>query len=1099
MNLSVFKSLNIFSNPELEKEHEFQSKIAQIVIYSFDPEELKNKIAKEVATTLNASRCFFIDYDPTMNCLKKITNAYNNNRDDASLLGVDVQKVVPSIATKIKYMKSIVVEDSEQFVKTNKLEGKAEDFYFKKYNVKSALGIRLEFGEIFLGVLAVHYDKLKKSLIVSDLRFLKSISVYVSIALYLSTLYVGEKAEKEKEHLLRSIISIMSSDFNLNKVTKKIFEILALIYNAQKVFINIETEGFENEVYSYTSPEFKTNNVIIDTSIYNLSIFDSIRNKVNYIPNTHNFVVQNNLESSEIERHFVSNDIKSLLLLPILYENLSLGLLIIHFNRENAITQDSLDFIKIIFAQLAIAIKQAQDFEKEKKAKERAQTLRVITEKIRSSLDIDETLDFICRETAKVFNVQRLTIVAIPDMNDFSKYDVKREYITSPDIKGLSDIENFTEAAKFVSAAIINKQTVAFEGVDDPEAPEILKIAYSKIGVKSFIAVAIKKDENVWGGLVLSEYYKVRHWSNEEKTLLQTIADQVYIAINQAELHSSLKQIMDKQNAILNNIPYWTWLKDKDSKYILVNKEYAIAKNLTIENFVGKTDFDLYPKEMAETYIKDDKEIMESKKGITVKESKIFIDGKEKYFETAIQPFFDSSGNVIGTVGIAKDITEKKETQIELMRRQEKIIEANKREALLSRIVVAMRSSLDINQIKNAIVTEVGKTLNVDICSIATYVPKEDYFYVDEHSEYRSSDNENSLIHYDGKSKNVEWFINLFKNINEFFYENVDEFINKNQLNNTLAENFLRDYNVKSSYNVAIYYANELLGYLFLIYTNNYKKFDDNELNFLRTIATQAGIALHQANLYNLTQKQAEAEKFNRTIIEILRSSMEKRVIKNLFVKNIGKFFNADRVLFSEYDKKLKIYRPVDKDSEYLSSPAEKSFIGYDWTQASAAEYIQILLEQRELNIFEWDEYIKQNPKSKDFIDLFEDAGVKSSYNFPVLYQQDIMGFFCIEFTRKVRKLSDEEIKSIRNMCSQAGVALYHAELYLQAKETLVSKEKCITNVSEGIEKPIEDILEKTKLLSHNGFEPEIKNQYYETIINNCNHLLEITKEITNS
>lgn len=1098
MNLSIFKNFNIFSNPELKKERELQSKIAQIIIDSSDPEELKNKIAKEVAITLNASRCFFIEYDPAMNYLKKITNSYNNKRDEASLLGVDVQKVVPSISTKIKYMKEILIEDTEQFVKTNKLEGKAEDLYFKKYNVKSALAIRLEFGEIFLGVLAVHYDKRKKLLIISDLKFLKSIAVYISIALYFSTLYAEEKTEKEKEHLLRSIISIMSSDFNLNKMTKKIFEILAIIYNAQKVFINIETEGFENEVYSYTSPEFKTDHNLIDTSIYSLSVFDSIRNKINYISNTHNFVVQNNLENSEIEKYFESNNIKSLLLLPILHENLSLGLLIIHFNRENSITQDNLDFIKIIFVQLAIAIKQAQDYKKEKKAKERAQTLRAITEKIRSSLDIDETLGFICRETAKVFNVQRLSIVAIPDINDFSKYEIKREYKTSLDIKGFSDMENFSEAAKYISAAIINKQTVVFESVSDSEAPEVLKNVYSQIGVKAFIAVAIKKDENVWGGLVLSEYDRVRHWANEERTLLQTIADQVYIAINQAELHSNLKQITDNQNAILNNIPYWTWLKDTEGKYILVNKEYAKAKNLTIENFVGKTDYDLYPKEIAEMYIKEDMEIMKSKKRITVKESKVVFDGKQKYFETAIQPFFDSSGNVIGTVGIAKDITEKKETQFELMRRQEKIIEANKREALLSKIVIAMRSSLDINQIKNAIVSELGKTLNVDICSIATYVSKEDYFYVDEYSEYRSSDNVNSLINYDGKSKNVEWFINLFKNINEFFYENVEEFINKNQLNNTLAESFLRDFNIKSSYNVAIYYANELLGYLFLIYTNNYKKFDDSELNFLRTIATQAGIALHQANLYNLTQKQAEAEKFNRTIIEILRSSMEKKVIKNLFVKNIGKFFNADRVLFSEYDKKLKIYHPVDKDSEYLSSPAVKSFIDYEWTQAAAAEYIQTLLEQRELNIFEWDEYIKQNPKSKDFIDLFEDADVKSSYNFPVLYQQDIMGFFCIEFTSRVRKFSDEEIKSIRNICTQAGVALYHAELYLQAKETLISKEKCITNVSEDIAKPIADILEKTKLLSHNGFEPETKSHYFDTIISNCNHLLEITKEIAN-
>ena len=66
-----------------------------------------------------------------------------------------------------------------------------------------------------------------------------------------------------------------------------------------------------------------------------------------------------------------------------------------------------------------------------------------------------------------------------------------------------------------------------------------------------------------------------------------------------------------------------------------------------------------------------------------------------------------------------------------------------------------------------------------------------------------------------------------------------------------------------------------------------------------------------------------------------------------------------------------------------------------------------------------WDEYIKKNLISADFKSRFEDANVKSSYNFPVLYQEQILGYFCLEFTHSVVKLSDEDIINLRNEISR--------------------------------------------------------------------------------
>lgn len=289
-------------------------------------------------------------------------------------------------------------------------------------------------------------------------------------------------------------------------------------------------------------------------------------------------------------------------------------------------------------------------------------------------------------------------------------------------------------------------------------------------------------------------------------------------------------------------------------------------------------------------------------------------------------------------------------------------------------------------------------------------------------------------------------------------------------------ETFLQEYSIKSGYHIPIYYANNLLGYIILNYTKEYKKLSEDDISFLRIIATQAGIAFHQSRLYKKMQEQAEREKISRSIVEILRSTIDKKIIKHLFVINIGKYFHADRVLFSDYDPKTKMYLPVEKGSEYLSGPDIKSFVGYDWSNKEAREYIQPLLEKRELNIYCWDEYLKNNPnKSPEFISLFEDASVRSSYNLPVLYQDRIMGYFCIEFTKnRCNKFFDEDITRIRNMCTQAGIALYHAELYEQANELLRSKGDYIRKMSGECQAPLERIIELSDLTTS---ETEIEKQ----------------------
>ncbi len=120
---------------------------------------------------------------------------------------------------------------------------------------------------------------------------------------------------------------------------------------------------------------------------------------------------------------------------------------------------------------------------------------------------------------------------------------------------------------------------------------------------------------------------------------------------------SKLRKVEFQQKAILDNIPDIAWLKDLQGRFIAVNEPFAKACGYKVEDIIGKTDLDIWPKEMALNYRADDQEVIASKKRKVVQEKLMYQGGGEQWIETIKTPFFDEHGKVIGTTGIARNIT----------------------------------------------------------------------------------------------------------------------------------------------------------------------------------------------------------------------------------------------------------------------------------------------------------------------------------------------------------------------------------------------------------------------------------------------------------
>ena len=140
---------------------------------------------------------------------------------------------------------------------------------------------------------------------------------------------------------------------------------------------------------------------------------------------------------------------------------------------------------------------------------------------------------------------------------------------------------------------------------------------------------------------------------------------------NQAEKkliteHDLLKTLMD-------NIPDSLYFKDEQNRFILVNKAKAEHSNVSQEEMINKTDFDFLPEDQAKRILDDDNNIMQSGHPIINKIEKItHLDGSERWVSVSKVPRYNSEGDIIGTMGISRDITLQKKAEDELVKIEER-------------------------------------------------------------------------------------------------------------------------------------------------------------------------------------------------------------------------------------------------------------------------------------------------------------------------------------------------------------------------------------------------------------------------------------------
>jgi PAS domain S-box-containing protein len=113
-------------------------------------------------------------------------------------------------------------------------------------------------------------------------------------------------------------------------------------------------------------------------------------------------------------------------------------------------------------------------------------------------------------------------------------------------------------------------------------------------------------------------------------------------------------------HSLVESLPLSIFRKDAGGRFTFGNQRFCELMGHPLEALVGKTDFDFFPREMAEKYRRDDEELMRTRRTMDTVEANKQSDGRVHHVHTVKTPIYDSAGRVLGVLGMFWDVTERR-------------------------------------------------------------------------------------------------------------------------------------------------------------------------------------------------------------------------------------------------------------------------------------------------------------------------------------------------------------------------------------------------------------------------------------------------------
>jgi len=215
--------------------------------------------------------------------------------------------------------------------------------------------------------------------------------------------------------------------------------------------------------------------------------------------------------------------------------------------------------------------------------------------------------------------------------------------IINNEIYGVIEIASFTELKQYEIEFV--------EKLGESIASTLASVKVTEKTAKLLSDSQVKSDE------LTSQEEELRQNLEEMQATQEDLRRQMEENTNMRESLAKEQSLME---SLMNNTNDIIFFKDLDLRYLKVSQSYLTFFNMTEEQIIGKTDFEIVAdKTAAQKSYNDEQEIIRTKNPIPSEIQHVSLaDGSKVYLKTAKYPLFDISGQIIGVFGITSNITD---------------------------------------------------------------------------------------------------------------------------------------------------------------------------------------------------------------------------------------------------------------------------------------------------------------------------------------------------------------------------------------------------------------------------------------------------------